>query len=40
MWRQIPQASQEGMCQKQFPNPAKAQAMMLRLFAKVQRQGD
>lgn len=34
--RQISQASQEGLCQKQLPHPAKAQAVMPRLFAEVQ----
>lgn len=34
--RQIPQASQEGLHQKQLPHRAKAQAVMLGLFAEVQ----
>ena len=39
MCRQIPQTTREGTCQKQFPNPAKAQAVMvLMLFAEVKRQ--
>lgn len=32
--------TQEGTCQKQFPNPAMAQAVMLRVFAEAQRQAD
>lgn len=38
--RQIPQASLQGPGQKQLPHPAKAQAVMLGLYAELQRQAD